>query len=82
MACSLIVKVTSLPVALVVRYVGLPLLMPKLTLTEDKDLADVVPVSPPREIVRDTAVAESVIDCFVAVLRSRILDHSHLLLPL
>ena len=71
MACSSIVNVTSLPVALVVRYVGLPLLMPKLTSPEDKDLAVVVPVSPPREIVRATAVAESVIDCFVAVLRSK-----------
>ena len=72
MACSLIVKVTSLPVALVVRYVGLPLLMPKLTLSEDKDLAVVVPVSPPSEIVRATAVAESVIDFCVAVLRSKV----------
>ena len=69
-ACSLMVNVTSLPFATVVRYVGLPLLMPKLTLPEDKDLAVVVPVSPPSEIVRATAVAESVIDCFVAVLRS------------
>ena len=46
--------------------------MPKLTLPEDKDLADVVPVSPPREIVRATAVAESVIDFCVAVLRSKV----------
>ena len=70
-ACSLMVNVTSLPVALVVRYVELPLLTPKLTLPELNDLAVVVPVSPPREIVRATAVAESVIDCFVAVLRSK-----------
>ena len=71
MACSLMVNVTSLPFATVVRYVGLPLLMPKLTLSEDKDLAVVVPVSPPREIVRATAVAESVIDFCVAELRSK-----------
>ena len=69
-ACSLIVNVTSLPFAVVVRYVELPLLIPKLTLPEDKDLAVVVPVSPPSEIVRATAVAESVIDFCVAVLRS------------
>ena len=72
MACSLMVNVTSLPFATVVRYVGLPLLMPKLTLAEDKDLAVVIPVSPPREIVRATAVAESVIDFCVAVLRSKV----------
>ena len=71
MACSLIVNVTSLPFATVVRYVGLPLLMPKLTLAEDKDLAVVVPVSPPSEIDRATAAAESVIDFCVAVLRSK-----------
>ena len=71
MACSLIVKVTSLPLAVVVRYVGLPLLTPKLTLPDVNDLAIVVPVSPPREIVRATAVAESVIDFCVAVLRSK-----------
>ena len=71
MACSLIVKVTSLPFAVVVRYVGLPLLTPKLTLPDVNDLAVVVPVSPPREIVRATAVAESEIDCFVAALRSK-----------
>ena len=70
-ACSLIVKVTSLPFAVVVRYVVLPLLIPKLTFPDVNDLAVVVPVSPPREIVRATAVAESVIDCFVAVLRSK-----------
>ena len=72
MACSLIVKVTSLPFAVVVRYVGLPLLTPKLTLPDVNDLAVVVPVSPPREIVRATAVAESVIDFCVAVLRSKV----------
>ena len=72
MACSLIVKVTSLPFAVVVRYVGLPLLTPKLTLSDVNDLAVVVPVSPPREIVRATAVAESVIDFCVAVLRSKV----------
>ena len=71
MACSLIVNVTSLPFATVVRYVGLPLLMPKLTLAEDRDLAVVVPVSPPSEIDRATAAAESVIDFCVAVLRSK-----------
>ena len=71
MACSLIVKVTSLPFAVVVRYVGLPLLTPKLTLLDVNDLAVVVPVSPPREIVRATAVAESVIDFCVVVLRSK-----------
>ena len=70
-ACSLIVKVTSLPFAVVVRYVGLPLLTPKLTLPDVNDLAVVVPVSPPREIVRATAVAESVIDFCVVVLRSK-----------
>ena len=70
-ACSLMVNVTSLPFATVVRYVGLPLLMPKLTLAEDKDLAVVVPVSPPSEIDRATAAAESVIDFCVAVLRSK-----------
>ena len=70
-ACSLIVNVTSLPFAVVVRYVGLPLLTPKLTLSDVNDLAVVVPVSPPREIVRATAVAESVIDFCVVVLRSK-----------
>ena len=72
MACSLTVKVTSLPFAVVVRYVELPLLTPKLTLPDVNDLAVVVPVSPPREIVRATAVAESVIDFCVAVLRSKV----------
>ena len=70
-ACSLIVNVTSLPFAVVVRYVGLPLLTPKLTLPDVNDLAVVVPVSPPREIVLATAVAESVIDFCVVVLRSK-----------
>ena len=64
--------VTSSPVADVVINALVPVcpLMLNLTSPEANFLAVVDPVDPPREIVRLTAVDESVIDCFVVVFKS------------
>ena len=64
--------VTSSPLADVEINALVPVwpLMLNLTSPEANLLAVVDPVEPPREIVRLTAVDESVIDCFVVVFKS------------